>query len=120
MRTRSPSARRGESGSTSTRSTPGPNEGRSPTSTGRAWWRALAPGAPSLLLRRHPERPVQPDRLSVQHRVRDDLGGELAVLLRPAEPRGKRNPGAERLALLLGEGGEQGGVEEARRDRHDT
>ena len=50
---------------------------------------------------RHAEGAVQPDRLSVEHRVPDDLAGELAVLLGSAEPGGERDAGAERLALLL-------------------
>ena len=78
----------------------------------------LRPGVRrNRLARRHPQRAVEPDRLAVQHRVLDDLAGELAVLLGPAEPRREGDARAERLALLLGQRGEQRGVEESRGDR---
>ena len=63
--------------------------GRRPISTG------------AELLRRHPQRAVEPDRLAVQHRVGDDLGDELGVLVGAAEAGGEGDAGAERLALLL-------------------
>src|SRR4029453_19543798 len=76
--------------------------------------RLLRPGVRrNRLARRHPERAVEPDRRPVQHRVRDDLAGELPVLLGAAEPRREGGARAEGLALILGEGGEQWSVEEA-------
>ena len=60
--------------------------------------RCIAPWrhAPSALLRRHPQGAVEADRLAVQHRVGDDLGDQLRVLLGPAEARGEGDAGAER------------------------
>ena len=63
---------------------------------------------PTDLARRHPQGAVQADRLAVQHRVLDDLDGELRVLLGAAEPGGEGHARAERLALLLGQRGSSG------------
>jgi hypothetical protein len=42
-----------------------------------------------ILARRHPDRPVEPDDLAVEHLVLDDVFDEIGVLLGPAEPWGK-------------------------------
>src|SRR5689334_17747213 len=49
------------------------------------------------LLRRHPQRAVEADRLAVEHRVLRDVAGEQRVLVRVAEPRRVRDGRAERL-----------------------
>ena len=54
----------------------------------RAIWR---------LLRRHPDRAVEADRLAVQHRVLDDRAHELRELAGPAETRRERHHLAERI-----------------------
>ncbi len=54
------------------------------------------------LPRRHPQRPIQPDDLAVEHAVLDDMAGEVRVLLGPAESLGVGDTGAEFLAGLLG------------------
>src|SRR4051794_13635898 len=72
------------------------------------------------LLRRHPQGAIEADDLAVEHLVLDDVTGEAGVLLGPAEARGKWDPGAERLALLLGERCQKRSVEEPRRDRDDA
>src|SRR5918995_1176274 len=77
-------------------------------------------GMARTLLRRHSQGAVQPDRLAVEHLVLGDLAGELGVLLGPSEPRGVRHLGAQRLARLLRQAGEQRCVEQARRNRADA
>ena len=72
------------------------------------------------LLRRHADRAVEADRLAVQHLVLDDREREVRELVRDAEPRGERDAGAQRLAVLLGERRQKRRVEEARRDRVDA
>src|SRR5688572_33409951 len=75
------------------------------------------PGMGGTLLWRHSQGAVEPDRLAVEHLVLGDVAGEPGVLLGPSEPRRMRHLGAQRLARLLRQAGEQRGVEQARRDR---
>src|SRR5271169_3833748 len=77
------------------------------------WWRD------GPLLRRHPDAAVEPDDLPVEIAVLRDVGDELAVLRRLAEPLGEEDRLAQRRALLLGQHAQEGGVEEPRGDGHD-
>src|SRR5581483_12514025 len=55
------------------------------------------------LPRRHPNCAVESDHLAVDHRVRDDVRRERAVLLRLAEPARVRHLRAERFLRLVGQ-----------------
>jgi hypothetical protein len=44
-----------------------------------------------ILPRRHPDRPVEPDDLAVEHLVIDYVFDEIGVLLGSAEPWGERD-----------------------------
>jgi len=56
--------------------------------------------------RRHPQSPVEPDGLAVEHAVLDHVAGELGILGGLAEALGEGDAGAELLARLLGQGGQ--------------
>src|SRR6266542_4201725 len=79
----------------------------------RALARELRPS-----LRRHPDRAVEPDHLAVQHRIFDDLPHERRELVRPPEPRRKRNHLAERLRDLGRDLADHRCLEYPGRDRH--
>lgn len=44
---------------------------------------------------RHADGPIQPDHFAVQHRILDNLPGQLRIFRRASQPFGKRNHGAE-------------------------
>jgi hypothetical protein len=46
-------------------------------------------------LRRHPQSAIEANDLSVQHRIVDNVQNKFGELLRPAEPRGKRDRSPE-------------------------
>src|SRR5215203_2323971 len=73
-----------------------------------------------ILTRRHPDRPVEPDDLAVEHLVLDDVLDEIGVLLEPAEPLRERYLFAQRVAGAFGQAGHHRGVEDARCDGHDA
>ena len=54
------------------------------------------------LFRRHADRPVEADRLAVEHLVLDDLLDQGGEFVGTAEPRGKRDLLTQRLADLFG------------------
>lgn len=60
-----------------------------------------AVSAPTRSARRHPDRPVDADRLAVDHPVGDDVGDERRELGRIAEPLRVRDLLGERLLRLL-------------------
>jgi RNA polymerase sigma factor (sigma-70 family) len=87
--------------------------------------RAITRGSPiperrMILPRRHPDRPVEPDDLAVEHLVIDDVFDEIGVLLGPAEPWGERDLFAQRVAGVFGQAGHHRGVEDAGGDCHDA
>src|SRR6478735_1037893 len=69
---------------------------------------------------RHPDRAVEADHFTVQHRVLDDVHGERAVLVGVAEPSRVWHLLTERLLRLLGQRAQQRRLEQPRRDRADT
>ncbi len=94
-----------------------------------ASWRLVESPALSLKRRfepegrlpgRHPEAAVETDRLPVQVWVLGDGADELRELGRLAEALREEHPGAERLARLLREKAEEGGVHEPGCDRVDA
>src|SRR5919107_3241791 len=87
--------------------------------------RAITRGSPiperrMILTRRHPDRPVEPDDLAVEHLVLDDVFDEISVLPGPAGPRGERDLFAQGFAGLFWQAGHHRGVEDARGDGHDA
>src|SRR5690348_11868311 len=59
------------------------------------------------LLRRHADRAIQPDDLTVEHLVLHDVARQRGVLRRLAQPRGEGHLLAQRLARGLRQAGEQ-------------
>ncbi len=75
----------------------------------------------TALLRRHPQRAVEPDRLAVQHRVVDDLGdevGELVGVGRAGDGNGMPAPSASRCSC--GSAASSGVSNSPGRDRDDA
>src|SRR4051794_4587702 len=67
------------------------------------WRRSSGEVRPDRLLGRHPQGPVQPDGLAVQHGVLGDVAGQLGELAGAPEPRREGHLLAELLALILRE-----------------
>jgi cystathionine beta-lyase/cystathionine gamma-synthase len=72
-------------------------------STGRTCWPTSSRRCGRELLRRHPDRAVEADRLTVQHLVLDDVTGERRELRGAAESFRERNVLGERGTSFLGE-----------------
>src|SRR5215210_3754240 len=75
---------------------------------------------PGLLLCCHPDRPVEPYDLAVEHLVLDNVPHERGVLLGLAEAGREGDLVAQRFAGFLGETSHHGGIEDAGGDRHDA
>src|SRR3954470_4782176 len=71
-----------------------------------------------VLLRLHPERPVETDALAVEHVVLDDGAHESGVFLGAAEARGEGDARLQGLAVLVGHGLQHRRAEQPRHDRH--
>src|SRR5436189_5130921 len=72
------------------------------------------------LLRRHPDRAVEPDHFPVEHLVADDLADERSELFRATEPRRERYRLAQRFGDVHRNLAPHGRLEDARGDRHDA
>src|SRR5262249_42142174 len=85
----------------------------------RISWRPCRLGEEIWLLRCHPQRPVEPDDLAVQHHIANDVLDERRVLLRPSKPRGKGHLGGERRVYFFAHTRHHRSFEYSRGDGHD-
>ena len=73
-----------------------------------------------LLLRLHPQRPIQSDHLPIQHRILINLLYQLCKFVRLSKAVGVRCIGGECFTRLNGEGVEHRCFEDAGGDGHDA